>query len=121
MGKIYSIDDLKNFGICANSSISENELINAKNILFEIYQKTKDGILKGKGPFFAQIYDENKNLIASASNSVVEENCALCHAEINALKIAHQKFNTYDLSPFNLSIYINAVPCIMCAGAILWS
>jgi tRNA(Arg) A34 adenosine deaminase TadA len=30
-------------------------------------------------------------------------------------------YGTYDLSKYNLSLYITAEPCMMCIGAIMWS
>ncbi len=73
------------------------------------------------GPFLAAIYDEEGTLIAKAANSVVEEQCSHCHAEMNAIRAAQQKLGTYDLAPFKLSLYSTAEPCMMCLGGILWS
>lgn len=73
------------------------------------------------GPFLAAIYDEQGTLIAKAANSVVEEKCSHCHAEMNAIRAAQQKLGTYDLAPFNLTLYSTAEPCMMCIGGILWS
>jgi len=95
--------------------------LNPDTIMLDIYKKTRLAYKKGKGPFYAEIYDGEGNLIASSSNSVTEDECSLCHAEINAIKLAHNKYKTYDLSPFDLSIFINAEPCVMCMGAIMWS
>lgn len=119
--EIYSIKTLHKMEIIANSPINKTDLENAKNIMTNVYQKTAEGVKNGKGPFYAEIYDENGNFVVSSSNSVVEDNCALYHAEVNALKKAFEKYKQYDLSPQNLTIYINAEPCIMCAGALMWS
>lgn len=73
------------------------------------------------GPFLAAIYDEEGTLIAKAANSVVEEQCSHCHAEMNAIRAAQQKLGTYDLAPHKLSLYSTAEPCMMCLGGILWS
>ena len=118
--EIYSIKTLHKMEIIANSPINKTDLENAKNIMTNVYQKTAEGVKNGKGPFYAEIYDENGNFVVSSSNSVVEDNCALYHAEVNALKKAFEKYKQYDLSPQNLTIYINAEPCIMCAGALMW-
>lgn len=119
--EIYSIKTLHKMEIIANSPINKIDLENAKNIMANVYQKTAEGVKNGKGPFYAEIYDENGNFVVSSSNSVVEDNCALYHAEVNTLKKAFEKYKQYDLSPQNLTIYINAEPCIMCAGALMWS
>lgn len=119
--EIYSIKTLHKMEIIANSPINKTDLENAKNIMTNVYQKTAEGVKNGKGPFYAEIYDENGNFVVSSSNSVVEDNCALYHAEVNTLKKAFEKYKQYDLSPQNLTIYINAEPCIMCAGALMWS
>lgn len=119
--EIYSIKTLHKMEIIANSPINKTDLENAKNIMTNVYQKTAEGVKNGKCPFYAEIYDENGNFVVSSSNSVVEDNCALYHAEVNTLKKAFEKYKQYDLSPQNLTIYINAEPCIMCAGALMWS
>ena len=119
--EIYSVKDLAKMGIVANSPISKTELENANKIMQNVHNKTAEGVRNGKGPFYAEIYDANGNLVISSSNSVVEDNCCLHHAEINTIKKAHEKFKEYSLAPENLTIYINAEPCIMCAGAIMWS
>lgn len=119
--EIYSVKDLAKMGIVANSPISKTELENANKVMQNVHNKTAEGVRNGKGPFYAEIYDANGNLVVSSSNSVVEDNCCLHHAEINTIKKAHEKFKEYSLAPENLTIYINAEPCIMCAGAIMWS
>lgn len=119
--EIYSVKDLAKMGIVANSPISKTELENANKVMQNVHNKTAEGVRNGKGPFYAEIYDASGNLVISSSNSVVEDNCCLHHAEINTIKKAHEKFKEYSLAPENLTIYINAEPCIMCAGAIMWS
>lgn len=119
--EIYSVKDLAKMGIIANSPISKTELENANKVMQNVHNKTAEGVRNGKGPFYAEIYDANGNLVVSSSNSVVEDNCCLHHAEINTIKKAHEKFKEYSLAPENLTIYVNAEPCIMCAGAIMWS
>ena len=69
----------------------------------------------------AAIYDNNGQLISKTSNSVVSENCSNNHAEMNAIKSAQQNLNTYDLSSYNLSLYVTSEPCMMCLGGIMWS
>ena len=35
--------------------------------------------------------------------------------------MAEKELGSYDLSKFNLTLFITAEPCIMCTGAIIWS
>lgn len=92
-----------------------------KEIILNLQNELKGLIDNGYGPFLAAIYDENYNLIAKSANTVEKENCSNNHAEINTIKLAQEKLKTYDLSNYNLSIFITAEPCIMCLGAIMWS
>lgn len=118
---VYSIKDLKRMNIQANSSISKQDYANAQKIMLGVYDKTRQGVSQGKGPFYAEIYDSKGNLVAASSNSVVEDNCSIYHAEVNALRKAHAYYKEYNLAPRDLVIYVNAEPCIMCTGAIMWS
>ncbi|MBP5243842.1 MAG: nucleoside deaminase [Succinivibrio sp.] len=105
----------------SNYDLSHDELVKTQSILRRIHDKTKLGIDSGKGPFYAELYDEHYNFVVGASNSVVETQCALNHAEMNTLKLAFDKYKNYNLAPYNLTLFVNAEPCIMCLGAIMWS
>lgn len=105
----------------SNYDLSHDELVKTQSILRRIHDKTKLGIDSGKGPFYAELYDEHYNFVVGASNSVVETQCALNHAEMNTLKLAFGKYKNYNLAPYNLTLFVNAEPCIMCLGAIMWS
>ncbi|MBQ7450480.1 nucleoside deaminase [bacterium] len=90
-------------------------------IIREILSQAKINVENGYGPFLAALYDETGNLISQSSNSVIKDCCSNHHAEMNAIKLAEKKLGTYDLSKYNLSLYVTAEPCMMCLGAILWS
>ena len=107
--------------VIANEKIDDLKLAKAKKIILDLQQELKKYISKGYGPFLAAVYDSDGNLIERAANSVVGESCSNNHAEINAIKLTEKKLGTYDLSPYNLSIYITSEPCMMCLGAIMWS
>ena len=36
-------------------------------------------------------------------------------------KLAFDKYRNYNLSHYKLTLFVNAEPCIMCLGAIMWS
>lgn len=111
----------KKRSVIANGKIDTAKLTNAKKIILELQQELTKYIHKGCGPFLAAIYDSQGNLIAKAANSVVNKSCSHNHAEMNAIKLAEKKLGTHDLSPYNLSIYVTAEPCMMCLGGIMWS
>ncbi len=71
------------------------------------------------GPFGAAITDEDGNVIAVASNLVLESHDPTAHAEINAIRLASEKLGTHDLS--NCVLYATGYPCPMCLSAIIWA
>jgi Cytosine/adenosine deaminases len=108
-------------GMISNAPILVDQLEKVSKIIQEVHRRTELNIQKGYGPFYAMILDNEGNYIAGCSNTVVKTQCSLNHAEINTIRAAQEKLKTYDLSSYDLSIYISAEPCIMCAGAIMWS
>lgn len=70
------------------------------------------------GPFGAVIV-KNGKIIAKATNSVTTQNDPTAHAEVNAIRKAAKKLNTFDLS--GCEIYTSCEPCPMCLGAIYWA
>lgn len=111
----------EDFSVISNEKINKIKLTKAQEIISNLQKELKDCIAKGSGPFLAAIYDSDGKLIAKAANSVVSEKCSHNHAEMNAIKLAEKKLKTYDLSPYSLSLYVTAEPCMMCLGAIMWS
>ena len=93
----------------------------ANEVILNLHKETEKQIEKGYGPFLAAIYDKNGKLIAQMPNTVIKSKCSLNHAEVNTIREAQKVLGTYDLSPYDATIYVNAEPCIMCAGAIMWS
>lgn len=70
------------------------------------------------GPFGAVIVKDGK-ILSKAHNQVLKSNDPTAHAEINAIKKASKKLNTFDLS--GCEIYTTCMPCPMCMGAIKWA
>lgn len=108
-------------GIISNEPVDSLKAEKAIKIISELQNDMKNYTAKGAGPFLAAIYDDKGNLLAKTSNSVVNETCSHNHAEMNAIREVEKIFGTYDLSKYNLSLYITAEPCMMCIGAIMWS
>ena len=76
--------------------------------------KNKEG-----GPFGAVIVDKEGNIIANGNNKVIKNNDPTAHAEINAIREACKKLNTYDLKDYIL--YTSCEPCPMCLSAAIWA
>lgn len=86
----------------------------------ECIEISKKGVQSNEGgPFGACIVDENNNIISIANNTVLKDNDPTAHAEVNAIRMACKKINSYDLSDFVL--YTNCEPCPMCLSAIIWA
>ncbi|MBQ8481432.1 MAG: nucleoside deaminase [Alphaproteobacteria bacterium] len=107
--------------IISNGITDENKLKRATDIIIGLQNELKGYIVKGHGPFLAAVYDEKGNLIAKTANSVINETCSNNHAEMNVIKAAEKALGTYDLSSYNLSLYVTSEPCMMCLGGIMWS
>lgn len=71
------------------------------------------------GPFGAVIVDEDDNVIAVASNTVLGSHDPTAHAEVNAIRMAGEKLGTHDLS--GCKLYATGYPCPMCLSAIIWA
>lgn len=120
LGSLFMSSNL-NAQVISNEEINAKKLDNARNIILQLQDEMKDYISKGSGPFLAAVIDENGNIISKTANSVVSEGCSNNHAEMNAIKAAQKKLGTYDLSAYNLSLYVTSEPCMMCIGGIMWS
>ncbi len=88
------------------------------NFLDIAIEQSELSIAKGGGPFGAVII-RNNEIIAVAHNTVTIDNDPTAHAEINAIRIASQKLNTFDLH--DCEIYSSCEPCPMCLSAIYWA
>ena len=118
---MLSVLNIANAKVVSNEKIDKLKVERATKIIAGLQKDMKNFTKKGSGPFVAAIYDSKGNLIVKVANSVVNENCSNNHAEMNAIKAAEKKLKTYDLAPYNLSLYVTAEPCMMCIGGIMWS
>lgn len=78
----------------------------------------KQNIEKSGGPFGAIIVKDNE-VVAQCGNSVTNDNDPTAHAEVNCIRSACKKLNTFDLS--GCVIYSSCEPCPMCLSAIYWA
>ena len=82
-------------------------------------QEARKGILNGDGGPFGAVVVKDGKVVGKGHNKVLKKNDSTCHAEIEALKTAHKKLGTYDLS--GCEIYSTGEPCPMCLCACLWA
>ncbi len=79
---------------------------------------SKESVRKGGGPFGAVIVKDGE-VIAATHNHVTLNNDPTAHAEVEAIRMAAKKLNTFDLQ--GCEIYTSCEPCPMCLGAIYWA
>ena len=91
--------------------------LDKKFMRLAIQEARKNLKLTEGGPFGACIV-KNGSVLAVARNTVLK-NDATCHAEMNAIRIASGKTETFDLS--GSVIYSTSEPCLMCFGALHWA
>lgn len=72
----------------------------------------------GRGPFGAVIVYNGK-IVAEATNEVMKNNDPTCHAEVNCIRKACEKLQTYDLT--GAVLYTSSEPCPMCLSACIWA
>src|SRR5574344_583823 len=77
-----------------------------------------ENVKKGGGPFGAVIV-MNGEIVAEGVNRVTANNDPTAHAEVNAIRTACKKLNTFNLQ--GCELYTSCEPCPMCLGAIYWS
>ncbi len=78
-----------------------------------------DGIEKKEGGPFGACIVKNNEIITIAHNKVLKNNCAIYHAEMEAIRLASEKLGTWNLK--GCKIYSTTEPCPMCFSAIHWA
>jgi tRNA(Arg) A34 adenosine deaminase TadA len=85
----------------------------------EVFAVARRARTHGNRPFGALLVAGNGAVLAAAENSQITDEQVFAHAEMNLLHRAVQQFTPDVLATSTL--YTNAEPCAMCAGAIFWS
>ena len=77
------------------------------------------------GPFAAAVVDEETGDVLSIGvNLVLHSNVSSMHAEVVTLGLAHSRTGSWNLGRdvgHRRVLVVNAQPCVMCLGALLWS
>lgn len=77
-----------------------------------------DNIDAGGGPFGAVIV-RGGEVVATGVNTVTLDNDPTAHAEVNAIRCACKKLNTFQLE--GCTVYSSCEPCPMCLSALYWA
>lgn len=81
-------------------------------------EKCREGIRAGQSPFGCAIALEEK-VIAVCHNTVRLTHDATAHAEVNAIRAAGAKLQSFDLS--GAIVATTCEPCPMCMSALHWA
>ncbi len=79
----------------------------------------EENVLRGTGGPFGALIVRNGEIVAQAANNVIAGNDPTAHAEVEAIRAACRKLETFDLS--GCEIYTSCEPCPMCLSAIYWA
>jgi guanine deaminase len=82
-------------------------------------KQARKGMKRGHGGPFGAVIVRKDKIVAFAHNTVLKDNDATAHAEMNVIRKACRKLHSYDLS--DCEIYTTGQPCRMCIGAINWA
>lgn len=75
--------------------------------------------IENKGGPFGAVVVKDGEIIAEGTNKVTELNDPTAHAEVQAIRQACQKLNTFNLS--GCELYTSCEPCPMCFSSIYWA
>ncbi|NCA67627.1 MAG: nucleoside deaminase [Clostridia bacterium] len=79
-------------------------------------EKAKEGAIRDEVPVGAVIVKGN-TVLSACYNRKEDKNCAVFHAEIEAIAEASKKLNNWYLE--DCEMYVTLEPCAMCAGALV--
>jgi guanine deaminase len=82
-------------------------------------KEARKGMKKGHGGPFGTVLVYKGKIISKGHNTVLKDNDATCHAEMNVIRKASKKVKDFDLS--GCEIYTTGQPCKMCEAAINWA
>ncbi|MCD6436540.1 MAG: nucleoside deaminase [Clostridiales bacterium] len=85
----------------------------------EAIEEAKKGITCHEGGPFGAVIVKNGKIISRSHNQVVSHNDPTAHAEMQAIRKACEKLNTFNLK--GCEIYSTGEPCPMCYSAIHWA
>ncbi len=90
-----------------------------KKFMRRAIELAEEGMDSNTGGPFGAVIVKNGEIIAEGCNKVTSHNDPTAHAEVDAIRTACKKLNTFQLD--DCIIYTSCEPCPMCLGAIYWA
>ncbi|WP_298313186.1 nucleoside deaminase [uncultured Aquimarina sp.] len=90
-----------------------------KKFMRRAIELAENGMDSNTGGPFGAVIVKNGEIIAEGCNKVTSQNDPTAHAEVDAIRTACKKLNTFQLE--DCIIYTSCEPCPMCLGAIYWA
>lgn len=87
--------------------------------MLEAIEQAQQALPRGEGGPFGAVIVRGDVVVARANNTVLSDNDATCHAEVNAIHIASRALGMFHLE--GCTIYSTTEPCPMCFSAIHWA
>lgn len=81
--------------------------------------EAQNGVLNKEGGPFGAVIIKNNEIISTTHNCVLKNNDPTAHAEVNAIREACGKLNTFNLD--GCILYTTTEPCPMCLSACIWA
>lgn len=85
----------------------------------EAIKEAEMGIKNAHGGPFGAVIVKKGRIVGRGHNTVVKENDATCHAEIQAIRNASKTLKSFDLN--GCILYTTGRPCPMCKAALKWA
>ena len=82
-------------------------------------QLAVENVHAGTGGPFAAVIVKDGEIVGEGANSVTTTNDPTAHGEVNAIRDACRRLNTFTLK--GCEIYTSCEPCPMCLAAIYWA
>lgn len=82
-------------------------------------KEAQEGIHNGDGGPFGAVIVKNGKVVGKGHNMVVACNDPTAHGEMEAIRDACQRLDTFDLT--GCELYTTSEPCPMCKCAIMWA
>lgn len=90
-----------------------------KKFMRRAIELAENGMDSNTGGPFGAVVVKNGEIIAEGCNRVTSTNDPTAHAEVDAIRKACTKLNSFQLE--DCVIYTSCEPCPMCLGAIYWA